>query len=450
MKQILFFLILITNFPTLYSQSNTSNSKADTTQIYVFPATLYPGDNYIRLTCANGIKNISHKTENQKIYMDRFGEQSCEQYIDFHINTSHLEKPKLELIIEDCTGRKHSKILEGKFSRPITVIEFDSLKMGELFEQTIDLKFAEVGDAMIANTGVCRTPNCNVTASAVDSIYYPFKITPSQNFQYKVSFKSVIPGVYRIPLTHIFQKKDYLFSNDKYAITDTLVFTVLEDRIEDPTAFRSILLPNAYIPKAGTVYAGLYDLLGITAGVSVTDNIMVITGGIIPYFDDWPSVHGDYLSVYSFGLKFGFELYKNTLIGGGYQFAKSVFDKEPTSGIESEITAHMPYFTLSYGNQDNRISLLGGYQLKNHNALGDRFYAGSAFMALGGDYRFVGNFKITSEFIFLESVNALPLNIALRYFGKNYAVDLGISYQGLYNNDLVTKLIPIIGGVYKF
>lgn len=219
----------------------------------------------------------------------------------------------------------------------------------------------------------------------------------------------------------------------------------ISERYVDPTTFRTIAAPNAVLPKGGDGYVGSYDLLGLVAGYSITDNVMVLVGGGVPLPDDWFGLNGTMYGAYSAGVKAGLPITEQLNIAGGYQWARSIYDQDVTESLESQITVSIPYFSLSYGNDDSRFSILAGYGFKQHvtNGIGGTFDKNALIISGGGDYRIGERWKVAVEFLSMETLGYLPIAATARWFGHTWALDAGIGFLGIATGGGEAPSIPV-------
>ena len=155
--------------------------------------------------------------------------------------------------------------------------------------------------------------------------------------------------------------------------------------LTDPTTFRSILLPSAVIPEAGTITTGVYDVVGLSAGYSVTDFLMVLAGGQIPIPSRWFGAEGFSASVsgaWSIGAKAAYEIDTNLLIGGGYQYGQSYYDQDFSEQLDSKITFNALWATGGYGDDDSRLNAYLGYAFKRHQTAFEGNFDADAFITL--------------------------------------------------------------------
>ena len=214
----------------------------------------------------------------------------------------------------------------------------------------------------------------------------------------------------------------------------------------DPTTFRTIAAPNAILPKGGDGFVGSYDLLGLIAGYSITDNVMVLAGGGVPLPDDWFGLNGTMYGAYSAGIKAGLPLTQRLNIAGGYQWARSIYDQDVTESLESQITVSIPYLAVSYGDDDSRFTLTGAYASKQHitNGIGGTFDRNALIISGGGDYRVGKRWKIAAEFLSMETLGYLPIMATARWFGHSWALDMGVAVVGITTGESEAPSIPVL------
>ena len=301
----------------------------------------------------------------------------------------------------------------------------------------------------------------------------PVKVNPGQTYVYTVCFNANEFGQFKFPVITWVRRQYPTHNLTTYAIADTGWVTVvkrpepkrdtmprdttpvrrlstvdtaeLEPRVTDPTTFRTIVGPNAVIPKAGTFHAGIYDLLGLTASYSITDNVMVIAGGAIPTPDDWSGTHGDIFGAYSLGVKAGTRLGSSFDIAAGFQWGRSIFDRQNplADTVRSTITVSVPYAAISYGNDDSRLSVTAGYAFKHHVKPHVEFDKNAMIVAIGGDHRIAQHWKVAGELITMETAGVVPIVATARYFTNTFAIDAGLAYVGITTGDAKQPAIPV-------
>lgn len=222
----------------------------------------------------------------------------------------------------------------------------------------------------------------------------------------------------------------------------------------DPTTFRSIALPNAIVPPKGRVMAGVYDLLGVTAGYVPLENVMILGGGAMPFPDDWGGVKGTMYAAYSIGVKWGFSPMDRLNIALGYQWGQSIYDEDLTpEQTDSRIRVNAPYGAISYGDDDSRISATFGYAFKRHVTIKTTFDNDALLLGIGGDYRFANRWKVAAEVLAMQTLDYIPVALTARFFGERYAIDAGIGYLGITTpggKAPTPSLVPVVSYVVIF
>ncbi|MBI2794168.1 MAG: VWA domain-containing protein [Ignavibacteria bacterium] len=216
----------------------------------------------------------------------------------------------------------------------------------------------------------------------------------------------------------------------------------------DPTTFRSIILPTSIVPRQGTVTTGIYDVLGLQAGYSVTDNLMVFAGGALPLPNRWLGATGydaSLSSAWSVGGKYGMFVDSLLSVGGGYAFGKSYYDQDITKELESTITFNSLWATAGYGTDDSRLNLYAGYAFKRHvTAFEGEYSANAVIFGVAYDYRFAAQWKISSEAFYMRSMSFVPITITARYFRSTDAFEIGFTIIGISASGSAQADIPII------
>ena len=240
------------------------------------------------------------------------------------------------------------------------------------------------------------------------------------------------------------------------AIEDTLPIAP-PPQLADPTTFRSILLPSAVVPKAGTVTTGVYDVVGLMAGYSVTDNIAILAGGVLPIPNRWFGAKGYNASVGSawfIGAKGGYELDSSWVVGGGLNMGQSYYDQDITPALESKITFQSFWFTGGYGDDDSRLNATFGYAFKNHQTTAEGTFDADAFLyGLAYDYRVAYNWKVCVEGFFMRTMDFVPITVTARYFTERDAFEAGFSFVGIQASgkpEAEFPLVPMLSWVRRW
>ncbi|MCX6139721.1 MAG: hypothetical protein NTX15_02635 [Candidatus Kapabacteria bacterium] len=218
--------------------------------------------------------------------------------------------------------------------------------------------------------------------------------------------------------------------------------------MSDPTTFRSILLPTAVIPPAGTFVTGVYDVLGFTAGYSITDNVMATAGGVLPLPNRWFGASGydaSWSAAWSLGAKAGFHLLKDLIIGGGYQFGQSYYDQDVSEKLESKITFNAIWANAGWGTDDSRLNVYVGYAFKYHEtAYVGSYSADATIVGAAYDYRIGYNWKLCSEVVFMRTMTFVPITLTARYFDPVQAFEFGFTVTGIPASGAAASAWPII------
>lgn len=287
----------------------------------------------------------------------------------------------------------------------------------------------------------------------------PITISPKKTDSISVLFRPIIGGKSSTQFFTVHTAKGEVKKTTVIAEVDTAGFS--NTVYTDPTTFRSFAIPNAIIPKEGTITIGSYMGLGLIGGYSVTDNFQIIGGGVAPMPDDWFGLNGSMFGGGGLGLKFGGTITENLSVAAGVAAGMSFFDSDITPDTtESVIRVAAPFFSLSYGNDKQRISTTFGYGFKRHNAIPPErgapveFDRDAVVLTLGGDYSFAERWKITGEIISVTTSGYVPIISTIRYFGHSWAIDVGLTYLGIKNTpdatDLSIPILPVLSWVMTF
>lgn len=201
----------------------------------------------------------------------------------------------------------------------------------------------------------------------------------------------------------------------------------------DPTTFRNVLFPNAVIPKRASIFGGIVGGLGLQVGYSVTDNIMLTALLVPPLPSDSATSTTQFRGAYSFGIKVGFQPLPLLDLALGYQFVQAAFERGALSpaNYNRRVTSHLPYTALSYGTDDMRVSLAGGYLARLQALSLEDFTAQEPGIVLGADYRFAREWKVAGELVFSPSLGVLPVILTARYIHPVFTIEAGAAFVGL-------------------
>lgn len=477
--QILGAVFLLLLLPTLSLHAQRGKPK-----LSVSPPEIYSGENTITIKLKSGIKEI-RTSHSDRVSVEGEGEIGCntEHELQLFVNTAS-ESVDFTITVIDCKGRIYTERLTNK------VWTLDQIDLGEVVVgETIcrDFQIRAGGTEYLDDVTIADP---RVTINLPRSL--PARIPDGGLFIYQVCFTADAPGEYTFPSVTWMRRQYPSGGKTTYAVADTGVIRVIpppdtvvidtirvdtikvdtaqiidmpeiEEDPTDPTTFRSVAVPNAIIPRKGTLYLGSYDLLGLTAGYAFDDHMMVIAGGALPLPDDWGGIRGEMFGAYSIGVKIGLPIDERLNIAAGYQYATSIYDKQETSTEvnpllpdipDSKITLHVPYVAISYGDDDSRLSLTAAYALKHHATLFEgEFDRNAAVVAVGGDYRIGGRWKLAAEVVAMQTLDVIPIVGTVRYFGDRYAFDFGLGFVGITTGDAkapAIPLVPVLSGVFVF
>ncbi len=461
----------------------------------ISPNVLYPGENVITVTAPGGIRSVRVEfadsvsmryTEVRKIGL--IGGCPNTTDIEFTLNAAS-ERIVVPLFIEQCSGAIEEHRLQINTEWNLDTVFFPDAVMGEEICRPFQVSLnvgATIGGVPVGG-GSIFLDSVSSTDERVSFRYSfppPIGINRGTTYRYNVCFTADKPGVYTFPVITWIKRDNPAGGYTNYPVADTGVVRVLRERssstvttvefdslgidnpppVTDPTTFRTIAVPNAVRPKKNDFFVGSYDVIGLTAGYGVADELMVFAGGTPPTPDDWGGVNGDMFGAFGIGIKVGTTLFDKLDLAAGYVYGQSILDKEFTPGeTDSKIRAHVPYAAISYGTDDSRVSVTGGYAMKNHQTWFENhpsfgpwrevYDTNAAFGAVGGDYRFARHWKVASEVAYMQTVDVLPVILTARYFTNSFAIDLGAVYAGIALNGKEAPPIPVfpmLSGVFVF
>lgn len=336
------------------------------------------------------------------------------------------------------TGRALSSLLDATS----TTIDMGTVPLSDSRTKTPDV--------MLRNTGTADVRITDIRLGGPDNRQFTIDagttrtLKPGETFTFPVTFRPERLG--RTTTTIEFRVA---------GLDDPVVAIVNGEGIDapaalsDPTTFRTIMLPSAVIPQAGTITTGAYDVVGLQAGASVHDNVMILAGGLIPVPSRWFGATGYDASMqyaYSLGVKVGAPIGEDVVVGGGYQFGQSTYDQDfSVDKLDSRITFNAVWATVGYGDDDHRINAYAGYAFKHHaTAFEGSFDADATIFGLGGDYRIGRNWKLCAEGFFMRTMPVVPITAVVRYFGETYALEAGITVTAIPASGAAAPSLPIV------
>jgi WD40 repeat protein len=345
-------------------------------------------------------------------------------------------------------GRIFSQNLRGEGVRPQLRLETPRIDFGET---VVGERRDTVVGALLRNNGSTPVTVSGITMLGPDTTQFAvvegggsFTLAPGEEHPMTIRFR---PGRLGRTSTRLAFNHNGFGSRAVAELYGRGVLPGEEELFTDPTTFRSIAVPNAILPKKGSIVGGSYDLLGLMAGYAVTDNVMVLAGGGVPLPDDWGGVKGSMYGAYSVGIKAGLPVTDRLNIAAGFQWGRSMYDQEATPDVtESIITVAAPYGAISYGDDDSRISATFGYAFKHHDTPAEQFDRQAGILAIGGDFRFAERWKVVAEGFSMRTLGYIPVMATARYFGHTWAFDFGLAYLGIGDGPAL-KVAPVLSFV---
>lgn len=317
-----------------------------------------------------------------------------------------------------------------------------------------------VADELLTNTGKTPVSILSIRNTGTDSSSFSvispttFTISPDASAEVIIRFTATRQG--RLSTRLAIDVKGYsepLYAT-LYGIGTIDTFRVA---ISDPTTFRSILLPSAIVPRQGTITTSMYDVIGIVGGYSITDNVMVIVGGVPPFSNRWvgaSDADASTTAAWSVGAKIGFPVTQDLTIGGGYQTGQSYYNRTSTEDLDSKITFNALWASAGWGNDDSRLNVLIGYTFKRHNTASDgSFNADATIIGVAYDQRISYHWKICGEMVFMRTMTFLPITCTARYFDDVQAFDIGFTVTGIATsgaNAISWPIVPLLTWVRRW
>ncbi|MCB0713622.1 MAG: hypothetical protein KDD67_14940 [Ignavibacteriae bacterium] len=469
-------------------------------RISITPTEIYPGENVLTINAPGGIRSVrvvlSPRIESMAEVRKTGIIGGCpdSRDIEMRVDFATTITPLLGLVyIERCNGVVDSLPLPTLRSWNLDEVPFPDAEVGEEVCRPFQVTLSG-GISGLEGSGFVVTGGDDLYLDSVSipepqarlrySLPPPLTIKAGSVYRYNVCFKAEKPGIYKFPVITWIRREQPAGGYTNYPVADTGIIRVLPKRsnvslseipldtmsrdnptpVTDPTIFRSVAVPNAVIPPKGKFFVGSYDLLGLTAGYSVADELLIFAGGAVPTPDDWAGVNGDMFGAWSVGAKLGTQLFGLLNIAVGYHYGQSILDKEfTTDELDSRITVSVPYGAISFGTDDRRVSVTAGYAFKRHSTwittdpvllpFRDDYRKDAAFGALGGDYRFAKHWKVATEFAMMQTVDVAPIIFTARYFTNTFAIDFGAAYAGLTLNNAEAPpfpVLPMLSAIFVF
>lgn len=174
----------------------------------------------------------------------------------------------------------------------------------------------------------------------------------------------------------------------------------------DPNTSRLFFAPTARTLPEGTGYFADYYLFFPTAGVGVTDRVMLSGGmSIIPGLSS---------QLLYFAGKVGVVQDPNAAVAFGGFWA--------TVPDESDASLGMAYVVTTLGSDDHAVTFLGGYPFTTHQLGREPLFV------VGGETRIGDRSKLMAELWKLPDEGNVPALFGVRWFGDKLAVGFGFIY----------------------
>jgi hypothetical protein len=454
------FSLLLLILVTLALPSGSARAQVtDTAKVYVWPPEIYPGANELTINSTNGLQEIESsnlQAENMTIEGDgKLSSCPTVQKILVFVHSASLAD-SLTVLITDCAGKRFFARFGIRTWR-LDHIHFGRLEEGAIRCQEFHISLDAFGLGRGADVILDSITSPDPQVSFQFPTELPIRITGGTIYRYNACYTADDAGSFTFPVITWIRRTYPSAGMTSYAVADTGTVFVVEAPVTDPTTFRSVAVPNAVIPPKGRFIAGSYDLLGLLAGYSITDNVQILAGGALPLPDDWGGIHGEMFGAYSIGAKAGLAFAEGWNAAVGYQWARSIYDQEPTPLTESTITMSVPWGAISYGDDDSRISATFGYAFKHHNrplaTFDQEFDREAGIIAIGGDYRFAHKWKFAGEIVSMQTLGVIPIVATMRYFTNTYALDFGFAFVGIETESGAAPgipLAPVVSAVMVF
>jgi hypothetical protein len=187
---------------------------------------------------------------------------------------------------------------------------------------------------------------------------------------------------------------------------------------QDPNRTRYLYVPSAFMLRADEGYFSQKELVFSSLSYGLTDNITLQAGAIIPA---WFAPDGQGLNFIG-GIKVGGSLSENFHLAGGAQalVLPGIFGGSVAGG-------GLLFGTATYGTPDAHVSVAGGIPFLLGNNLN---VSNLLILTVSGNIRMGQGTALVTENWILPAVQfnqELPMlnSLALRFFGTNWAVDVG-------------------------
>lgn len=412
-----------------------------------YPTVLYPGQNVVSLYLPEGIGSV-YLVATAGLSAISPTTKGCPQRMDLSV----LARPQtgdeeLQIVLTGCAGSVNTYTLKME-SWGVVDKATGTIELGR--DTCLGTRAFSTDDVTIDSILVFR-PTLKVKLpapksgpwkiNAGDSLDFFFCYTPTvvENFtdsiKYYIKREQPNGGFYEYVLkTKIF---GHSVKRDRTQPEHTI-----QPSVADPTTFRNILMPSGLSLAKGRWFVASYEVVGLLAGYGLTRDLTVMAGGAVaPSNTTKPAVLG------TVGGKFQCIRWDRFDCALGGQFGY-------TSNGSSRIRLLAGYGVASYGSNQARVSLAGGYAWKHHSNDTAGFDKNAYTLAFGADYLLQAGsqngWKLAGEAYLIESSGLFPVAFTVRYFTGHLAVDAGVGVnltkdsQGKYN------IVPALSAIWTW
>lgn len=186
---------------------------------------------------------------------------------------------------------------------------------------------------------------------------------------------------------------------------------------QDPTRFRTLLLPTAEPLAPGTMGIGTFDGVGLLGMYAPIESIAIYAGGLIPV-----RIGGQRSYAYGIGARGCLPVNSELAVGAGIAAAQSIGQTREDSTTISLLT---PFVHATWKIGKARINAGLGYAFKEHKSSQQQFRADAMIVALGGDVQIAERWKLAADMFRFGSVESLPIALSARFLGDRFAIDGG-------------------------
>lgn len=212
--------------------------------------------------------------------------------------------------------------------------------------------------------------------------------------------------------------------------------------VQDPTHFRTLILPTAQSLRSGTFGVGSYDGVGLLGFYAPTDAIALFAGGLLPIH-----VGGQRSTAIGIGGRFAYRMSDQWSIAAGGAIASTRTLKQADS---TEILLAAPFALATIQLGSIRINGGIGYAFKEHQTPRMRYRADVPLIAVGGDVQIASHWKVALDMLHAGTVEALPIATSVRYFGQQFALDGGIMLSIPTTSREKFFVLPVVSAFWIF